>query len=210
MPIVHLLRHGKVDNPQGVLYERLPGYHLSELGQQMAAVAAQFFKDRPITHLRCSPLERTQETIAPLAALFPELEVILDDRVIEAGNRFAGQVMGSTAKAARSPKNWPYLLNPLRPSWGEAYSAIAKRMTTAILDAAELAGDGEAVIVTHQLPIWVTRRRVERRVLWHDPRKRQCTLASVTSVQVSDQRLVKVDYAEPARALLPDGPQVGF
>ena len=36
----HLLRHGEVFNPDGILYGRLPGYHLSELGRQMAAAAA--------------------------------------------------------------------------------------------------------------------------------------------------------------------------
>src|SRR5665647_1688738 len=33
---VHLLRHGEVHNPTGVLYGRLDGYHLSERGVAMA------------------------------------------------------------------------------------------------------------------------------------------------------------------------------
>jgi len=211
MSIVHVMRHGQVDNPQGILYERLPGYHLSELGRTMTKQAADFFRPLPISHLRCSPLERAQESMEPIAAAFPELSVLTDARLIEAGNAFAGQVMGSTAQAAKSPKNWHYLLNPLRPSWGEPYAEIADRMTAAILDAAEVVGaDGQAAIVSHQLPIWVTRLRAEGRHLWHDPRKRECTLASVTSFHVADGRIGQVEYAEPVGHLLPNRVQFGF
>ena len=211
MSIVHLMRHGQVDNPSGVLYERLPGYHLSELGRQMVAEAAQFFAPLPVTHLRCSPLERAQESMQPVASLFPDVDVITDPRVIEAGSKFAGQIMGSTGEAAKQPKNWRYLLNPFRPSWGEPYAEIADRMQAAIRDAASVVGEaGHAVIVTHQLPIWVTRLRAEGRHLWHDPRKRQCTLASVTSLRVFGGEVYGIEYAEPAGDLLPGGPHFGF
>ena len=211
MPVVHVMRHGQVDNPTGVLYERLPGYHLTELGHQMAEMAAEFFSDLPITHLRCSPLERAQETMAPLAARFPTVPVITDERVIEAGSHFAGQVMGSTASAARLPKNWPILVNPLKPSWGEPYAEIAQRMKEGILAAAALLGPGEqAVVVSHQLPIWMLRQYAEGKRLWHDPRKRQCTLASVTSFQVTDDQISFFEYAEPARDLIGTNPHNGF
>ncbi len=151
MSIIHVMRHGQVDNPSGVLYERLPGYHLSDLGRQMVERAAQAFAGLPITHLRCSPLERAQESMRPIAALFPAVAVVTDPRLIEAGNVFAGQVMGSTATAAKQPKNWHHLLNPLRPSWGEPYELIADRMTAAIFDAAARVGeDGQGVVVSHQ------------------------------------------------------------
>ena len=211
MSIVHVMRHGQVDNPNGVLYERLPGYHLTELGHKMAAMSSQFFTSLPITHLRCSPLERTQETMAPIAALFDSLEVVLDERVIEAGSRFAGQIMGSTGQAAKNPKNWRYLVNPFRPSWGEAYAEIADRMIEAIVESAEIVGvEGQAVIVSHQLPIWAARLRATGKSLWHDPRKRQCTLASITSFHVSDGTVVSVEYSEPSLSLLPTGPSFGF
>ena len=66
---VHVMRHGQVENPGGVLYGRLPGYGLSELGRQMAQRMATYWQDVPLTHLRCSPLQRAQETMAPTAAL---------------------------------------------------------------------------------------------------------------------------------------------
>ena len=61
----------------------------------------------------------------------------------------------------------------------------------------------EAVCVSHQLPIWTLRSFLEGRRLWHDPRKRECSLASVTTVHFEGDRVVAVTYDQPARALLP-------
>ena len=139
---VHLLRHGQVENPERVLYGRLPGYHLSALGVQMAEAAAAYLTDVPLTHLRCSPLERARETMAPVAATRPELEVVIDDRLVEADNLFAGQVFGEKSWTLLRPTNWWLLRNPFRPSWGEPYVDIVARMNAAVLDAAKAAGPG--------------------------------------------------------------------
>jgi broad specificity phosphatase PhoE len=201
---VHLLRHGQVENPGRVLYGRLPGYHLSVLGMQMADAAADYLKDVPLTHLRCSPLERARETMAPVAATRPQLEVVIDDRVVEAENLFAGKVFSEKSWELLKPSNWWLLRNPFRPSWGEPYTSIVERMTAAVMDAAEAAGPGgQALIVSHQLPIWMMRSHAEGRRLLHDPRKRECTLASITSIRLVDGRIAGVSYAEPAAHLLP-------
>jgi broad specificity phosphatase PhoE len=67
--VVHLLRHGEVHNPEGVLYGRLPGYQLSERGQQMALRAAEALSGHDIAVVTASPLERAQQTAAPIAAV---------------------------------------------------------------------------------------------------------------------------------------------
>ncbi|MDR1807156.1 MAG: histidine phosphatase family protein [Propionibacteriaceae bacterium] len=202
---VHLVRHGEVLNPYGVLYGRQPGWHLSPLGVTMAERAGAYLSTFPLAHLRCSPLERAQETMAPIAAHHPGLEVVTDERLTEAGNVFEGQVFGPRHDALRKPAAWRYFRNPLRPSWGEPYVAIAARMGAAIADAAAAVGPGgEALIVSHQLPIWIARLSAEGRRLFHDPRHRQCSLASVTSLSFSGSTLVRVQYAEPAKDLLPD------
>ena len=33
---IHFVRHGEVHNPDHILYERLPGFHLSDRGRRMA------------------------------------------------------------------------------------------------------------------------------------------------------------------------------
>jgi broad specificity phosphatase PhoE len=200
--VVHLIRHGEVANPTGVLYGRLPDFHLSELGRAMADRLAQWCDGRDITHLVSSPLERARETMSPIAER-TGLDVTIDDRVVEAGNLFEGRVFGVGDGALRHPRVWWMLRNPLRPSWGEPYRQIAARMRAALAAARDGASGHEAFVVSHQLPVWIARLEVEGRRFPHDPRRRQCTLASVTSFTYAGPDLVTVGYTEPARDLLP-------
>ncbi|MEP6666732.1 MAG: histidine phosphatase family protein [Nocardioidaceae bacterium] len=200
--VVHLLRHGEVDNPLGVLYGRLPDYHLSELGVQMAERVAKTLTGRDVTHLVSSPLERAQETAQPSAEAFG-LDIVTDGRVIEAANSFEGQRFGVGDGSLRRPSAWRYLYNPFRPSWGEPYKDIVVRMLAAMHDAREAAAGHEALIVSHQLPVWIVRSFVEGRRLFHDPRKRECSLASLTTFTYEGDRVVSVAYSEPAADLVP-------
>jgi broad specificity phosphatase PhoE len=199
---VHLLRHGEVHNPEGVLYGRLPGYVLSDLGVRMAEQVADAIKDRDITHLRASPLERAQETAAPIAAALG-LTPLIDPRVIESANVFEGKRFGVGDGALRKPSAWVHLWNPFRPSWGEPYKEVAARVMAAVHDARDAARGHESLIVSHQLPIWITRLHAEGRSFLHDPRKRQCTLCSLTSLNFTGDRLTSVSYSEPAGDLIP-------
>jgi broad specificity phosphatase PhoE len=196
--VVHLLRHGEVYNPGRVLYGRLPGFALSELGVQMAKAVAQSLVDNDITYVVASPLERAQQTAEPVAEQF-KLPVAVDERLIESANVFEGNRVPASVC---DPRNWWALRDPLTPSWGEAYSVIAQRMYAALQAARDAAEGHEAVCVSHQLPIWTLRRSLERKRLWHDPRRRQCALASLTSFHFDDTRLAGIAYSEPAAHLV--------
>jgi broad specificity phosphatase PhoE len=200
--IVHLLRHGEVENPTGVLYGRLPGYHLSERGRQMADLVAAHLAERDVVTVISSPLERAQETAEPIAAA-RGLEVEIDVRLIEAGNHFEGLAFGVGDGSLRHPGHWPKLVNPFRPSWGEPYEQIAARMLAVVARARAESTGHEAVLVSHQSPVWIARLKLESRRLWHDPRKRQCSLASLTSLTYEGDRLLSIDLVEPAAGLLP-------
>lgn len=211
---VHLVRHGEVHNPDGILYGRLPGYRLSERGEAMAERLAEHFSqpadDAPapdVAVVVASPLERAQQTAAPIAAAL-RLELGTDERLIEAANDFEGMTFGVGDGSLRRPRHWPRLWNPWRPSWGEPYTEQVARMMGAVHAARELATGREAVLVSHQLPIWVTRLAAENRRFIHDPRRRECSLASVTSFHFDAERLTGVSYAEPAADLLPGARQV--
>jgi broad specificity phosphatase PhoE len=205
MTVVHLLRHGEVFNPDHILYGRLPGFPLSLRGRQQADIAAKYLSTRPIGYVVSSPLERARQTAAPIAAEFG-LEVAIDERLIEAGNELEGKRITGGKGLLSDVGNWKYFRNPVRPSWGEPYEEIAARMLAAVLDAtdtvAALAGPDEpapqAVCVSHQLPIYVLRRAMEGQHLFHDPRRRECGLASITTLTLVDHVVVRVDYAEPA------------
>ena len=196
--IVHLVRHGEVENPQRILYGRLPDYHLSAAGKEMSEKAARALSTRDITYIVSSPLERAQETAAPIATT-TGLDIALDGRLIEPANAFQGQRFGVGDGALKDPRNWLKLYNPFTPSWGEPYKDIAGRMFEAVVAARSVARGHEAVCVSHQLAIWTLRLKLEDKHLWHDPRKRQCALASVTSLVFDDDdRLIEIDYIEPA------------
>lgn len=205
---IHLMRHGEVHNPDGVLYGRLPGYRLSERGLAMADMVAAHLAGesggtrRDVVAVIASPLQRAQETAGPIAGAFG-VEIGTDERLIEAGNHFQGMTFGVGDGSLRHPEHWPYLRNPFRPSWGEPYKEQVDRMLAAVEAAREVARGHEAVLVSHQLPVWVTRLALENRHLWHDPRRRQCSVASLTSLRYDGDTLVGIGYSEPAGSLLP-------
>lgn len=199
---IHLVRHGEVFNPQGVLYGRLPGFGLSDLGRDMAQAAADDLagRGREVATLVASPLQRTQQSAEPIAEAFG-LEPFLDDRVIEPTNRFEGKKMHGTESALRDVRTWAWLVNPWEPSWGEPFRDIADRMVHAMDDAWQAADGGDVVVVSHQLPIWMVHRRVAGRSLAHDPRRRRCALSSITTFERRGGRFVEVGYRDPAAGL---------
>jgi broad specificity phosphatase PhoE len=195
--LVHLLRHGEVYNPQHVLYGRLPGYHLSDNGRMMAVAAADYFEGRPVAAVFASPLERAQETAQPVVERLG-LPITTDDRLIESANVLEGKSVSLSSLAA-NPLNWKYLWNPFRPSWGEPYGEVVARVRQVIDRARDAARGKEAVCVSHQLPIWVSRLAAEHKRLWHNPNTRECALGSVTSFTFDGDALTGVSYAVPPR-----------
>ena len=198
---IHLVRHGEVHNPKGVLYGRLPNFGLSHLGHRMALAAATEIKNsgRNVTALYSSPLQRTQESAKPFTELLG-LTPTLDERLIEPYNFFEGKVM-KPGKVLLRPHLWFHLRNPSVPSWGEPYEAIVARMNEAILDAAAATESGDLVIVSHQLPIWMVHSSANGTKLAHNPTQRRCALSSITSFEIRGGKLVEVEYRDPAGPL---------
>jgi broad specificity phosphatase PhoE len=200
---VYFLRHGEVNNPEGILYGRIPGYSLSGLGVAMAERVAQWAANRDIKAIHCSPLTRAQETAAPIAAQLG-LTITTDERLIEASNVFEGKRFSVGDGVLWRPSAWRHLWNPFLPSWGEPYREQVDRMLQAGQAARRAAAGHEAICVSHQLPIWILRSSLEGRRFLHDPRHRECTLASLTSIVFNeDGQVTDINYLEPARDLLP-------
>ena len=200
---IHFLRHGEVFNPEKILYGRQPGWYLSERGQEMAKTVAEWSKQFDVGAVLASPLQRAQETATPLAQAHG-LTIITNDNLIEAANIFEGQKFEMGSGVLRHPKSWRYLTRPWIPSWGEPYDQQITRMLAALFAARDAAAGKDAFTVSHQLPIWILRSAVEGRHMLHDPRKRQCSLASVTSFHLDQNgEIGDVSYFEPARHLLP-------
>lgn len=212
---IHLVRHGEVFNPDRVLYERIPGFGLSDLGMAMAGTAAANIKlrGRSVSRLVASPLQRTQESAVPFAKLF-NLDIEADERLLEPTNAFAGKRMRGAESALKDVQNWKYLVNPFTPSWGEPYKQVANRVQDAMLEAALSVEHGDVVLVSHQLTIWMAHRSIAGESLFHDPRHRRCALSSVTTFELRDPTnpaagFVEVAYADPAAGLAAESIDVG-
>jgi len=201
---VHVARHGEVENPEKILYGRQLGWRLSIRGQQMAETLGEWSKSINLGALHVSPLQRAQETAAPIARAHG-IDITTDERLIEAANVFEGKSFELGSGVLKHPSSWRHLYNPWKPSWGEPYEEQINRMLAAIFAAREAANGKDAIVVSHQLPIWILRSAIEGRSLLHDPRKRICTLASVTSVHFDDEGVISgLSYSEPAGHLLPE------
>ncbi len=205
--LIHLVRHGEVNNPDGILYGRLPGFQLSERGIAMAEAAADHLAGRDIQALYASPLHRAQESAAPWVDRF-SLPLTTDARLIEPENQFEGKKFEFGPGVILRPRVWPLVVNPFLPSWGEPFASVAARMISVLDSAWRTAPDGEVVMVSHQMPIVMVQRAVAGKPLWHDPRKRRCSLSSITTLErvtgapSGAPRYREVDYQEPASGLL--------
>jgi len=211
--LIHLVRHGEVFNPSGVLYGRLPEFHLSERGRRMAQLAADSLAGRSIVSVTASPLTRTRESAQPWLEKF-RLELAIDERLIEPANSFEGVNIRRALK--RNPLLVRHLVNPWKPSWGEPFVSIAARMMAAVAAAYDSVDRGEVVLVSHQLPIWMVARTVQGKPLATDPRHRRCTLSSITTLAWDATAgpgslggFAEVDYQEPAAALLAESIDLG-
>jgi broad specificity phosphatase PhoE len=195
---VHVMRHGEVDNPEKLLYGRLPDYHLSDRGRRQAQSAADWLARHDVVYVVASPLERAQETAAPIAGSHG-LSVDTDPDLIESWNHFEGEKVSPGDGALRNPRNWPRLRNPRTPSWGEPYHEVAARMQAALRRARVRAEGHEAVCVSHQLPVETLRRAMTDRSLPHLPlpHSRLCNLASITSFTFDGETMIRWGYTEP-------------
>jgi broad specificity phosphatase PhoE len=190
------VRHGEVHNPRRVLYGRLPGFGLSADGRRMARQSALYLHGlgRPIAGLVSSPLQRARESAEPFTELLG-IEPVIDERVIEPTNVFEGRRM---RVALMNPMSWRHLSRPEIPSWGEPYAQVVGRMQDAMREIWNRTETGDVVIVSHQLPIWVTHLAVAGLPTRHDPRRRRCALSSVTSFELVGDVWRETDYVEPA------------
>lgn len=210
---IHFVRHGKVFNPDHLLYERLPGFHLSDLGRRMAETTGRYIAENPrmntVSAVFSSPLERTRETAGAILEALNQVRVtrgesslglVTDERLIEAGNEFRGTRIGHGEGALWRRGNWKLIANLYKPSWGETYRHIAARMDDFAREKVSEYPGQQIVAVSHESPIFSYRHMLETGHAEHWMFLRRTALASVTSVTYDNGtgRVVSVAYADPA------------
>ncbi|WP_300766328.1 histidine phosphatase family protein [uncultured Bifidobacterium sp.] len=210
---IHFVRHGEVDNPGHVLYERLPGFPLSARGARMARATARYLASDPrtrgISAVYSSPLERTRQTAGEILKSLNarraadgegQLSLVVDERVIEAGNDFRGTRIGHGSGALWRPRNLRLVRNLWKPTWGESYRQIASRMADFSRDIVGKHPGEQVAVVSHESPIWSFRHLLETGHPEHNMLLRHTALASVTSItfDVGTGKVLGISYADPA------------
>ena len=192
---VHLIRHGEVENPKGVVYGRLPGFNLSEKGERQAKQSAQRLQDADLVAVWSSPLERAQQT-AQFIAEPHDLELVTDERLLESETTLEG-LARDAFHFFRSPKQWWHFRNPLRPSWGESFGSIRARVLEAVEEAVAAAQGREIVLVSHQTPVLVARLTLTRRRTPPWLGLTPCETGSITTLVLEGRRVVSASYYSP-------------
>lgn len=201
---IHFVRHGEVENPNHVLYERLPGFHLSNRGLKMARATAKYIATVPqmrgISAIYSSPLERTQETAQQIANALQIGPIVLDNRLIEAENNFRGKRIGYGEGALWKNNNWKLVSNLWKPSWGESYKSIAARVGDFAREQVKNHPGEQIVAVTHESPIWSYRHLLETGHAEHNMLLRKTALASITSItyDCTNMNVLSITYVDPA------------
>ena len=210
---IHFVRHGEVHNPDHILYERLPGFHLSDRGRRMAEATARYLAANPQTNtaaaIYSSPLDRTRETAQAILTALNEtrmarneepLELVTDQRIIEAGNNFRGTRIGHGEGALWRNDNWKLVTNLWKPSWGESYRQIAARVGAFAQEKVREHAGQQIIVVSHESPIWSYRHLLETGHPEHNMLLRHTALASVTSITYDSQtgNVMSITYVDPA------------
>ncbi|WP_288439715.1 histidine phosphatase family protein [uncultured Bifidobacterium sp.] len=210
---IHFVRHGEVHNPDHILYERLPGFHLSDRGRRMAEATARYLAASPQTNTAAavysSPLDRTRETAQAILTALNEtraarneepLELVTDQRIIEAGNNFRGTRIGHGEGALWRNGNWRLVTNLWKPSWGESYRQIAARVGAFAQEKVREHAGQQIIVVSHESPIWSYRHLLETGHPEHNMLLRHTALASVTSITYDSEtgNVMSITYVDPA------------
>jgi broad specificity phosphatase PhoE len=144
MPTILLIRHGLNDWVGKKLAGWIPGVRLNAAGWAQAEALAQRLKNSPIKMIYASPLERTLETAAPLAAALG-LETIPAESLIEAD---MGDWMGKSLRMLRRNALWQEVrLHPsqFRFPNGESFVETQARMITLLEELRQAWGDADHV-----------------------------------------------------------------
>jgi broad specificity phosphatase PhoE len=144
---VYLIRHGEVQNPNGINYGTLPGWHLSEEGIYQISELGSKMKDKglKINVIVASPLERAQETATLLSQVLA-VPIKTDERLLEWE---MGEWMGKPLKLFYETSGY---YSEMKTTGMESLDHLADRVISAIQDAvASEAGD--IIICSHREPM---------------------------------------------------------
>lgn len=152
--MVLLVRHGTTPTTGKTLPGRAPGLHLAEAGRTQAALVAERIAalENPPSAVYASPLERTRETAAPIAAALG-LRVRTARGLIEAD---VGDWTEKSLPRLYKTKEWPTVQrwpSGFRFPGGESFAEMSTRSMDAVLGLVADHPGQSIVAVSHADPI---------------------------------------------------------
>lgn len=152
--VIYLVRHGDVQNPDQIMYERMDGFPLSILGEQQADALGKFLSTKSIAALYTSPLERTRQTAKFISSYHPSLSMVLDERLIEVATPARGRKFEELER-----DRWNFYRKEHIAAGGERIGDIWKRMSLFFKDALVKHQSQTIVAVSHGDPIMISRAK---------------------------------------------------
>ncbi|MFP5327575.1 MAG: MSMEG_4193 family putative phosphomutase [Acidimicrobiia bacterium] len=150
---VHFVRHGTTTTTGKVLPGRAKGLHLSDDGRRQAeAVAERLRHIKQIDGLYVSPLERTRETAAPIAAA-RGLKAVVERGLLECD---FGDWTGADLKDLAKRPEWKIVQrypSGFRFPNGESFREMQTRITSTVNRLCERHPGATLVCVSHADPI---------------------------------------------------------
>lgn len=145
MTLFHLVRHAHHGLLGTALAGRGPGVHLGETGRAQADALARNFAGRPIARILCSPMERTRETAAPIAAAC-RAPIEIDDALLEVDfGEWTGLTFGELDRR-EDWRAWNTGRSLARAPGGETVAEVQARACDRLHRAAR-DGPGETIVV---------------------------------------------------------------
>ena len=149
--VIYLVRHGEVHNPEGIFYERLPGFHLSDLGVAQVHELGKFLSDKGVSAIYASPLERTRQTADIIASYQRGVAVTHDKRLLEVSSMIRGQKQVDLAL-----ERWNFYKLKYTKLGGEKLSDIWKRIGSFFKETVRKHKGQAIVVVSHGDPIMIS------------------------------------------------------
>jgi broad specificity phosphatase PhoE len=152
---IYLVRHGEVNNPDGIIYGRLSNFGLTQNGKNQSEKTAEFLADKHIDAIYSSPLKRTKQTAEILQKKLDIPEIYYSDQILEVRTSYEG---GKFSKLDKLQSE--VYLKPLDPS-DETLEQIAQRMMIFLHGVINKNEGKHVVIVTHGDPIMALKAKIK-------------------------------------------------
>ena len=156
---IYFIRHGKVHNPDNILYGRLPNFGLSEKGKLQIEKTAEFLQDKHIDKLYASPLHRTRQTAEIIKTTLALPTIQFSDQILEVKTSYQG-IKFSDLDDLQSE----IYLKPLDAT-DETIEQIAQRMKNFLDHVIKIHTGKQIAAVSHGDPIMILQALLQHKSL---------------------------------------------